>query len=184
MENISSYPTPTVARKQFTVVGVEVLQNPTLFRKLIGTLQYVTNSRPDISYYVNKLSRFLSAPTLQHWKAPKRILRYLNGTMNFGLHLIVSSNLNLTGYCDVDWAVSHEDMKSVTCYCVFLGSYLTSWASKRQNVVSKSSTKSEYRAVTDVAAVLIWIKSLMKEIHSPITKTPVIWQQIQFITYV
>lgn len=119
-----------VAGRPFIVARSEAMQNPTQFRKLIGALKYVTNCRPYISYYVNKLSRFLSALTLQHWQAAKRILRYLKGTMNFGLHLKVSSSLNLTEYCDANCVVSHEDRKSVAGYCVYLGNSLILWASK------------------------------------------------------
>lgn len=145
---------PMVSGKHFQIEGDVFLQNPTVFQKLIGALQYVTNTRPDIAFSVNKLSRYLSSPTVKQWQAAKRILRYLIGTMNYGIHLKPYSHLNLYGFCDADWGVTHEDRKSISGYCVFLGNSLVSWSSKEQHVVSRLSTEFEYKAITDVACEL------------------------------
>lgn len=144
-----------VTGRQFVAREGEVLKNPTMFRKLIGGLQYVTNTRPDVSFSVNKLSRFLNSPTLKHLQAANIILRYLKGTTEFALHFKPFSQLIIYGHCDVDWAVSLEDRRSITGYCTYLGNSLISWSSRRQNVVSRSSTESEYRAVADLTAELI-----------------------------
>lgn len=175
MENSAECPTPMVAGKQFGNSKDEALQNPTLFRRMIGALQFVTNTQPDISFSVNKLSRYLSNPTVKQRQATKRILRYLKGIADYGLHLIPSSQFSLTGYCDADWGVSNEDRRSVAGYCVFLGNSLVSWSSKKQPVVSRSGTESEYRAIVDLAAELTWISSLLKELQCPLMKAPVIW---------
>lgn len=144
MKHCTAYPSPMVGSKQFAK-GEEELRNPTLFRRLIGVLQYVTNTCPDITFSVNKLSRYLSKPIVQHWVASKRMLRYLKGTVNHGIHLKPSSQLSLYGFCDADWGVAHEDRRSIYGYCVYLVQSLVSWASKRQSVVSRSSTESDYR---------------------------------------
>lgn len=99
--------------------------------------------RPDIAFSVNRLSRYLSAPTLLHWQAAKRILRYLKGTIDYSLHFKSSTRLNLSGYCDANWGVSHEDRRLVAGFCVFLKDSLISCSSKKQNIVSRSSTESE-----------------------------------------
>lgn len=104
-----------------------------------------------------------------------RILRYLKGTIVFALHFQPFSELHITGYCDADWAVCHEDRKSVAGFCVYLGDSLISWSSRKQAVVSRSSTESEYRAIADLASELLWVKALLKEIHCPITRIPIIW---------
>lgn len=97
----------------------------------------------------------------------------MKGTSDYGLHLRPSSQLNLYNYCDTDWGVSHEDRKPILC--VFLGNSIISWSSKRQNVVSRSSTELVYLAVADVVAELTWISSLMKELQCPIVELAVIW---------
>ncbi|XP_062076274.1 uncharacterized mitochondrial protein AtMg00810-like [Humulus lupulus] len=111
-----------------------ILENPTLYRSVIGALQYLSHTRPDISFSVNKLSQFLKAPTMVHWNAAKRILRYLKG------------------FSDADWACCPDDRRSVGGYCEFLGDTLMSWSSKKQSVVARSSTESEYRALAHLAA--------------------------------
>lgn len=127
MSNCSACDSPMVGSKQFTERGEE-MKNPTLFRRLIGALQYATNTRPDISFSVNKLSRYLNKPTVDQWRAAKRVLRYLKGTLNYGIHLtpspmhlMSSPQLHLYGYSDADWGVAHEDRRSISGYCVFLG---------------------------------------------------------------
>lgn len=97
MSNCSTCPTPLVARKKFMTEDDEVLQNPTVFRRLIGALQYVTNTRPNIIFSMNKLSRYLNKPNVKHWQVAKHILRYLKGTSDHGIHLKPSSYL--TGGC-------------------------------------------------------------------------------------
>ena len=77
--------------------------NPTLYRSVIGALQYLTLTRPGISYSVNKLSQFMQSPTMMDWQAVKRVLRYLKGTLDYGIHLKPSTSLGLTAYSDADW---------------------------------------------------------------------------------
>lgn len=85
------------------------------------------------------------------------------------------SQINLYGFCDANWGVTHEDRKSIYGYCVYLGNSLISWSSKRQNVVSRSSTKSEYIAIADVASELSWVTSLLGELKCLVPKPVIIW---------
>ncbi|XP_062085612.1 uncharacterized mitochondrial protein AtMg00810-like [Humulus lupulus] len=105
-----------------------------------------------MSFAVNKLNQFLKAPTTTHWSAAKRILRYLKGTIHHELHIKYSEILTLTGFSDANWASCPNDRKFVAGYCVFFGDTLVSWSSKKQTVVAKSSTESEYLALAQVAA--------------------------------
>lgn len=148
MEHASPCPTPMVTGRHF-IAGGEPMKNATTFRQAIGALQYLTNTRPDISYSVNKLSQYMSAPCVEHWHGIKRILRYLRGTMNYSLHIKPSADLDLNGFSDADWATSPDDRKSMAGHCVFLGESLVAWSSRKQKVVSRSSTESEYRALAD-----------------------------------
>nr|KYP35708.1 Copia protein [Cajanus cajan] len=174
MENASPCPTPMVTGKQFTIEG-EKLKNPTEFRQAIGALQYLTNTRPDIAFSVNKLSQFMSSPTLDHWQGIKRILRYLQGTMHYCLHIKCSAYLDIAGFSDADWATSVDDRKSMAGQCVFLGDTLVSWSSRKQQVVSRSSTESEYRALADLAAEITWTRSLLTELKLPQPRKPILW---------
>ncbi|KAL5578799.1 hypothetical protein UlMin_011241 [Ulmus minor] len=175
MENTSPCPTPAVVGKQRRAEEGEPLQNPTIYRSTLGALQYLTNTRPNLSFIVNSLSRHLQNPTTLHWQGVKRILRYLQGTLDMGLHIRYNNDLLLTGFSDADWGCNLDDRRSVAGYCVFLGDYLVSWSSKKQNVISRSSTDSEYRALANVACEIAWIQSLLSEISFPLPMIPVTW---------
>lgn len=97
-------PTPLVVSKQLSTIEGEPLNQPIVYRNLIGALQYVTNSRLDIIFSVNKRRQYLSKPTVKHLQATKRLLRYLRGTLDLCLHIKSSLNLNVKGYSDIDWA--------------------------------------------------------------------------------
>jgi len=174
MENTSSCPTPMITGKQFTTEG-EKLQDPTMFRQAIGALQYLINTRLDIAFSVNKLNQFMSSPTIDHWRGIKRILRYLQGTIQHCLHIKPSTDLDLVGFSDADWATSVDDRKSMAGQCVFLGETLVSWSSRKQKVVSRSSTESEYRALADLATEITWTRSLLAELKLSLPRKPTLW---------
>ncbi|KAM6574267.1 hypothetical protein CsatA_022594 [Cannabis sativa] len=153
----------------------DLLSNPIEYRSIIGGLQYLTHTRPDLSFAVNKLSQFLQSPITAHWSASKRVLRYLKGTAYHGLHIKPSDRLAVTGYSDEDWACCPDDRKSIAGHSVYLGDTLVSLSSKKQAVVSRSSTESEYRALAQVAAEIAWIQALLKEFEFPLPCTPVTW---------
>jgi len=94
MEKALSFPTPMVTRKQFTTKG-ELITNPTLYKQAIGALKYLTNTRPYITFSVNKLRQYISSPTIDHWQGIKRILRYLHGITNICLHIKPSIDLDI-----------------------------------------------------------------------------------------
>lgn len=148
-----------------------------LYRRVVGALQYATITRLEIAYSVNKVCQFMQQPLQVHQKAVKRILRYLSGTLDFGLHLhTVSGNaLNITAYCDSDWALYLDGMRSASVFCVYFGSNLISWSSKIQHTISRLSTKAEYRSLASLVAEITWIQSLLSELQVPVSKTPVIW---------
>lgn len=123
---------------------------------------------------MNKLSQFLKSPTTLHWKAAKRILRYLKGTLHYGLHIGHSSDLSL-GYSDADWASCPDDRKSISGYLVFFVDTLISWSSKKQSVVSRSSTEAEYRALAQVTAEIVCLESLLQEMQFKTPSIPIIW---------
>ena len=142
----------------------------------MGALQYATITRPEISFSVNKVYQFMSDTTEQHWAAVKIILRYLAGTINFGLSFLPSStgpSFSLHAYCDADWASDPDDTRSTSEAAVFFGSNLVSWWSKKQSVVARSSTEAEYRSLALATAEVTWIKSLLSDLRIP-HATPII----------
>ncbi|KAM6542216.1 hypothetical protein CsatB_006663 [Cannabis sativa] len=175
MEHLKPCATPMTAGKPLSINDGKPMENPSFYRSILGALQYLSHSRPDIAYSVNKLSQFLKKPTDVHWIAVKRILRYLKGTAHHGLHISPSHNLHLVGFSDADWACCPDDRKSVAGYCVYLGDSLISWSSKKQTVVARSSTESEYRALAQLAAEISWIQGLLCEMKFELPSVPVIW---------
>jgi hypothetical protein len=151
------------------------MADPHLYRRIVGALQYATITRLDISYVVNKASQFMHSPTDEHWNGVKRILRYLKGTLSYGLQIRAHSSFDLHAYSDADWAGCPDDRRSTSGFCVFLGSNLLSWGSKKQNTVSKSSTEAEYRSMVGTCTKLVWLQQLLHELHVPLTSNLILW---------
>ncbi|XP_028801836.1 uncharacterized protein LOC114757013 [Neltuma alba] len=164
MLDCAPVPTPMVTGRSFSISDGELMTNPSLYQKAIGSLQYLTSMRPDIAYSVNKLSQFLSRPTTVHFQGVKRILRYLKGTYHFGLHVKPLNSFWLMAFTDADWATDVDDKKSMARLCVYLGGTLVLWSSHKQRVISRSSTKSEYRALADGVVEVKWLNSLLFEL--------------------
>ncbi|PKU66732.1 Retrovirus-related Pol polyprotein from transposon TNT 1-94 [Dendrobium catenatum] len=138
------------------------LSDPALYRRITGSLQYLTLTRPDIAFAVNVISQYMHNPLPNHVYLLKRLLRYIQGTRHFGLP-ITKTDLQLRTYSDADWAGDPLSRKSTTGYCTFLGHTLVSWAVKKQTTVARSSTESEYRALAAATADVIWIKRLLTD---------------------
>uniref|UniRef100_A0A803PCU5 Reverse transcriptase Ty1/copia-type domain-containing protein n=1 Tax=Cannabis sativa TaxID=3483 RepID=A0A803PCU5_CANSA len=175
MAKIKICPTPMTVGKPLSLTDGKQMENPTLYRSTVGALQYFCHTRPDIAYGVNKLSHFLQTLTDTHWSVVKRVLRYLQGTKIKGLRFSCSDRLSITGFSDADWACCPDDRRSIASYCVYLGDTLVSWSSKKQVIVSRSSTESEYRALAHVAAEISWVESLLNELHFPFPSPSVTW---------
>ncbi|XP_048229097.1 secreted RxLR effector protein 161-like [Ricinus communis] len=126
----------------------KLLEDATLFRQLVGSLFYLTITRPDISYSVRVISQFMDKPRESHLIAAKRILRYVKSTLNFGLLYMQHASFLLTGFVDADWAGDVNDRRSTTRYCFNTGSAAVSWYSKKQTTVALSSCEAEYVAAT------------------------------------
>nr|KYP45810.1 Copia protein [Cajanus cajan] len=124
----------------------------------------------DISFVVNRLSQFMHRPTDLHMQATKRVLRYLKGTLDHGLHLVTNQNLFLQAYCDLYWVGDTQDCKSTSTFIIYLGNNPISWSNKKQAIVAKSSTETEYRTIASTTTELIWLQELLKELHFSISQ--------------
>ncbi|GJZ72777.1 ribonuclease H-like domain-containing protein [Tanacetum coccineum] len=151
MVNCNPSRTPVDTESKLGAIGDAVF-NPTLYRNLARSLYYLTFTRPYILYAVQQVCLYMHDPREPHFSALKRILRYVRGTLNYGLRLFSSSTIDLVAYSDSDWAGCRTTRRSTSGYCAFLGNNLLSWSSKHQPMLSHSSAEAEYRGVANVVA--------------------------------
>ena len=152
MSDCHPSPTPIDTKSKLSVSDGSPYSDPYHYRSIAGALQYITLTRPEISYAVQQICLHMHDPRDSHFNLIKRILRYLKGTLDLGLTLHSSSSHQLVAYLDADWAGCPDTRRSTSGFCVFLGDNLISWSSRRQPTVSRSSAEAEYRAVAAVVA--------------------------------
>ncbi|KAH7293810.1 hypothetical protein KP509_28G043500 [Ceratopteris richardii] len=135
-----------------------------MYQSLVGSLIYATLTRPNLSHAVGFLSQYMHCPKKNHWITAKRVLRYIKGTSIEGLYYGFTSNTRIEVFSDAIWADSTNDRRSTHGYLCYIRDKLVSWCSKKQHIVSLSSTKSKYKGMVEVAKKLIWMKILMKSL--------------------
>lgn len=167
MENCKPIGTPVATKEPKLQNGTSLASQPSLFRSIVGALQYLTLTRPDLSFAVNRLCQTMHAPTVADFHRLKTVLRYLHGTVSYGMKIHSTSTLNLCGYSDADWGGCAMTRRSTTWYCFFLGANCISWSAKRQPTVSRSSTEAEYRSLAVAAAESTWILFLLRDLNIP-----------------
>nr|KYP61333.1 hypothetical protein KK1_015820 [Cajanus cajan] len=151
------------------------LTDPSSYRRLIGRLIYLTNTRPDIAQAVHHLSQFVSQPTSSHQQAVFRILRYLKQAPGQGIFLAADSSLQLKAFSDSDWAGCIDTRRSVTGFSVYIGHSLISWRSKKQPTVSRSSSEAEYRALASTACEIQWLTYLLEDFRISFTRPALLY---------
>ena len=140
---------------------------------MIGSLLYLTSSRPDIQFSVCLCARFQASPRESHLTAVKWIFRYLAGTQDIGLWYPANCSLELIAYTDADYAGSRLDRKSTSRYCQFLGGCLVSWASKKQHSVALSNAEADYVAAGRCTAQVLWIKHQLQDYNINLGCVPI-----------
>ncbi|KAJ0836851.1 putative RNA-directed DNA polymerase [Helianthus annuus] len=176
MSSCNPVSTPVEVGSKLSATHGAPFSDGALYRSLAGALQYLTVTRPDISYAVQQVCLFMHAPRDPHFQLLKRILRYIKGTLSQGLHITPSPSTTLTAYSDADWGGGCPDSRrSTSGYCVYLGDNLISWSSKRQPTISRSSAEAEYRGVANTVAETCWIRNLLLELHVPVRHATIIY---------
>ncbi|GKV41367.1 hypothetical protein SLEP1_g48909 [Rubroshorea leprosula] len=152
--------------------GVKLVKDPggrfvdsKLYKQIVGSLMYLTATRPNIMHGVSLISRYKEHAKELHLQTAKRILRYLCGTADFGLFYKKGDQTNLAGFTDSDYAGDLDDRKSTSRFVFMLGSGEISWSSKKQPIVTLSTTKAEYVAATSYACQAIWLRRIMEELE-------------------
>ncbi|GJY22778.1 putative reverse transcriptase, RNA-dependent DNA polymerase [Tanacetum coccineum] len=157
--DVKSASTPTDLEKPLVKDADDDDVDEHLYRSMIGSLMYLTTSRPDIMFVVCACVRFQVSPKTSHLLAVKRIFRYLKGKPSLGLWYSKDSPLELVAYTDSDYAGATLDRKSTTGGCQFLGNRLISWQCKKQTIVAISTTKAEYVAAASCCGQVLWIQN-------------------------
>eukprot|EP00253_Pinus_taeda_P028924 PITA_28924 len=149
--------------------------DPSLYKSIVGSLMYLTATRPDIMFAISLIFRFMERPKETHWQAAKRIMRYVKGTKRFGILYIALECSDLIGYTDSDWAGSVDDQKSTSGYVFHMDSGAISWASKKQPIVALSIAEVEYVVATATACQAVWMRRILRSLGQEQAKGTVIF---------
>ena len=147
----------------------------TLYKQLVGSLLYLTHTRPDFSYVVSLVATNIHQTHELHWRAAKTILQYVQGTKKFGVHCTASSSLQLARFSDSDWAGDPIDRKSTPGFFFMFSEGPICWSSKKQYTISLSLAEAEYREIINVATQCVWLQGFFQEFGVTIDSPTNIW---------
>ena len=169
MSDCNAISTPMALKSNINHLS-DAFPNPSLYRSIVGALQYLIITRPDLSYAVNSVCQHMHAPQLDicNLSNVSCAMSVAGGTFKFGLHLLHDSTLDLYTLSDDNWAGCPLTRCSMTGYGVFLGSNLISWVAKKQPTVSRSSAEAEYRAMAVATAEVTWISFILRDLGIPL----------------
>ncbi|GAB2282271.1 hypothetical protein Dimus_039531 [Dionaea muscipula] len=182
MEHCKAVSTPMAVGSKLSRVGNGKAVDSAVYRSMVGSLRYVTCTRPDVLYAVGVICRFMEKPSEDHLAACKRIFRYLKGTLNYGLWYTsfssssavassfsspapVATEIALVGYSDSDWGGDVDCKRSTTGFLFCYGNTAFTWVSKLQPIVTLSSSESEYVAAASCVSHCLWLRQLMRELE-------------------
>ncbi|GJX12203.1 ribonuclease H-like domain, reverse transcriptase, RNA-dependent DNA polymerase [Tanacetum coccineum] len=152
---------------RLTKITEGTMVNSTEYRSLIGCLRYLLHTRPDLSYSVGLLSRFMQEPREQHMKAIRQVLRYVKGTKDYGITYKHNGGNKIHGFSDSSYGVNTQEGKGTTGIIFYYGESPISWSTQKQATVALSSCESEFIAATAAATQALWLKRLLSKLtHS------------------
>lgn len=175
MENRNSVSNPIVPGSKIDMDDGGERVDETFYKQIIGSLMYITNTRPDLQFSVSLLSRFMSKPTQLHVQAAKRVLRYLRGTVDFGIWYKRGGSGEIQVYTDSDFAGDVESRKSTSGYVFLMDDAAVAWLSKKQPIVTLSTTEAEYVAASICACQAVWFKRVLEELGHRVREGTIIW---------
>ena len=157
--------------------------NATMYHQVLGGLQHLRMTCPDISFVVNKLSHFMHVPSDHHWGAVKRLFHYLNGTRSLGIRLLVNTPLRLHGFSYTDYIGNPNDRTTTGAFLIFLGANPIFWSSTKQRTVAHSSTEAKYHVIAVFVVKLKWVKSLLLDLLALVQLPPTLFSDNFGVTY-
>ncbi|RDX63927.1 hypothetical protein CR513_57581, partial [Mucuna pruriens] len=165
MDECKSVDTPMCQKEKLSKKNEAEPVDETFYRSLVGCLMYLTTTRPDILHSISLLFRFTNCATETHLTVAKRVLRYVKGTLNFGIKFCASWDYVLQGYSDSDWGGSLDDLKSTSGYCFLFGSCAFSWCCKKQNTVAQSTAEAEFTAASAAVNQALWLGKMLVDLN-------------------
>lgn len=164
MEDCNSVKNPIVPGCKLVKDDQSGFVDATLYKQMVGCIMYLAATRPDLMFVVSQLSRYMETPTEQHMAAMKRILRYIQGTTNFGIFYKQGGCDQLKAYSDSYYAGDYDNRRSTSGYVCFLSGAAIAWSSKRQPIVTLSTTEAEFVAATACACQVMWLRRVFEDI--------------------
>jgi hypothetical protein len=159
--NCKSMATPMIMNLKLLSDSSSDLVDATMYRQLIESLMYMVSTMPDICFVVNTLSQYMVEPRHVHLVAAKHVLRYMHGTVGYGLRYVSDGEVKLQGYTDSDWAGSAMDRKSTSRCCFSLGLGMISWLGRKQSSMTLSTAEAEYIAASVASREAMWLRKLL-----------------------
>eukprot|EP00253_Pinus_taeda_P007878 PITA_07878 len=156
---------PMEQNLKLTPIDGKEFEDATKYRQLVGSLNYLTSTRPDILFNVGILSRFVQKPCEGHWFAAKRVLRYLKGTQDFGIKNTWVHDFSLIGYSESDFDGDKGTRESTSRYAMSLGSRAVSWRSCKQSVPADSTTEAKYMAAAEATKEIVWLRKILEDLQ-------------------
>ena len=163
MEDCKPAPSPLQSGVKLSTTCTFPEVDATLYHQPVGSLLYLTHSHLDLSFAVGRVARYMKTSHEIHWKAAKRILRYIQGTIQFGIHYSTGGAPLLVDFTDSDWAGDPDDRNSTAGYVFSLGSGPITWAYKKQQALALSSAEADYQAVVSASQKYLWLRQILSE---------------------
>lgn len=164
MEKSNSVRNPIVPGVKLIKHDFREVADANLYKQMVGCLMYLAATRLDLMYVINLVSRFMGSPSEHHMQVIKRVLRYVKGTMDFGVMYKRNGNEKLVAYSDSDYAGDLDDRRSTSGYSFMLSNGAVSWSSKKQPVVSLSTTEAEFISAAACACQAVWMRRILEKL--------------------